>query len=221
MVVLRGPSIPNNVRIMSDWKRSWCSERLKAKEKRSVEEEMVRSHHWLNGHELEQTLGDIGGQRSLVCCPWGHKESDMTEWLNNNKCQIGLSLLFKDELMCFKSWPNPSRLKQQFYFSLNHVSMWSRSSLLHQDPSWWEPPPLWTLPSLCQGKRNKVNWALVFNRLALEGEAQSFLSCTIVLRKTDGCAWLQNTLNIFHTLKNENWNMVNSPNVPQNALKNS
>ena len=25
------------------------------------------------------------GQGSLVCCsPWGHKESDMTEWLNNN-----------------------------------------------------------------------------------------------------------------------------------------
>ena len=117
MVVLRGPSIPNNVRIMSDWKKSWCWERLKAKEKRAVEEEMVRSHHWLDGHELEQTLGDIGGQGSLVCCPWGHKESDMTEWLNNNKCQIGLSLLFKDELVCFKSWPNPSSLKQHSFIS--------------------------------------------------------------------------------------------------------
>ena len=30
-------------------------------------------------HEFEQTRGDSGGQRSLVCCsPWGHKESDMT-----------------------------------------------------------------------------------------------------------------------------------------------
>ena len=27
--------------------------------------------------ELEQTLGDSGGQGSLACCsPWGHKESD-------------------------------------------------------------------------------------------------------------------------------------------------
>ena len=26
-------------------------------------------------HESEQTLGDSGGQRSMVCCsPWGHKE---------------------------------------------------------------------------------------------------------------------------------------------------
>ena len=39
-------------------------------------------HHWLNGHELEQTLGDSGGQGSLVYChPWGHKELDMTEQL--------------------------------------------------------------------------------------------------------------------------------------------
>ena len=39
---------------------------------------MVGWHHWLNGHEFEQTLAD-GGQRSLVCCsPRGRKESDMT-----------------------------------------------------------------------------------------------------------------------------------------------
>ena len=42
-------------------------------------------HLKLNGHELEQTLGDSEGQGSLVCCsPWGHKESDKTELLNRN-----------------------------------------------------------------------------------------------------------------------------------------
>jgi len=36
---------------------------------------MGRWHHLLNGHELEQTLGDGEGQGSLVCCsPWGHKD---------------------------------------------------------------------------------------------------------------------------------------------------
>ena len=46
---------------------------------------MVGWHHQLNGHEFEQTPGDSGGQGILVCCsPWGHKESDMTEQLNNN-----------------------------------------------------------------------------------------------------------------------------------------
>ena len=35
--------------------------------------------------ESEQTLGDSEGQGSLVCCnPWGHKESGMTQQLNNN-----------------------------------------------------------------------------------------------------------------------------------------
>ena len=46
---------------------------------------MVRWHHRLNGHEFEQTLGEREGQGSLVCCsPWGHKESDVTEKLNNS-----------------------------------------------------------------------------------------------------------------------------------------
>ena len=46
---------------------------------------MVGWHHQLNGHGFEQTLGDGEGQGSLVCCsPWGHKESDTSERLNNN-----------------------------------------------------------------------------------------------------------------------------------------
>ena len=51
-----------------------------------TEEKMVGWHHQLNGHEFEQALRDGDGQGSLLCCsPWGHKESDMTERLNNNK----------------------------------------------------------------------------------------------------------------------------------------
>ena len=39
--------------------------------------EMVGWHHWLNGHEFEQTPGDSKGQGGLACCsPWVHKESD-------------------------------------------------------------------------------------------------------------------------------------------------
>ena len=49
----------------------------------AAEDEMVRQHRQLNGHEFEQSLGDSEGQRSLVCCsPWGHKESDTTELLS-------------------------------------------------------------------------------------------------------------------------------------------
>ena len=52
-------------------------------EKGRTGDEMVGWHHWLNGHEFEQALGDGDGQEGLACCgPWGRKESDTTEWLN-------------------------------------------------------------------------------------------------------------------------------------------
>ena len=48
-------------------------------EKGMTEDEMVGWHHWLNGRESEQTLGDSEGRGNLACCsPWGRKESDMT-----------------------------------------------------------------------------------------------------------------------------------------------
>ena len=62
---------------------------------------------WLDGitnskDECAQTQGDSEGQGSLACCsPWGCKELDTTEWLNNNKKPApqggyGYALLFID-----------------------------------------------------------------------------------------------------------------------------
>ena len=49
-----------------------------------TEDEMVRQHHRLNGHNFEQTLGDNEGQGSLAgCSPLSHKELDMTEGKKN------------------------------------------------------------------------------------------------------------------------------------------
>ena len=69
------------------------------KEKGTTEDKMVGSHHWLNGHEFEQTLGDIEGQGdsegpgSLACCnPQGRKESDMTYQLTTTKCMFSKAL---------------------------------------------------------------------------------------------------------------------------------
>ena len=48
-----------------------------------TEDEMVGSHHRLNGHEFKQALGVGDGQRSLACCStWGRREPDPTERLN-------------------------------------------------------------------------------------------------------------------------------------------
>ena len=50
-----------------------------------TEDEMVGQYHQFSGHEFEQTPGAGDGQGSLVCCsPWGRKESDMIERLNDN-----------------------------------------------------------------------------------------------------------------------------------------
>ena len=50
-----------------------------------TEDEMIGWHHQLDGHKFEQALGVGEGQGSLVCCsPWGRKELDTTEQLNNN-----------------------------------------------------------------------------------------------------------------------------------------
>ena len=55
----------------------------------------LRECHLLNGHEFEQTLRDGEGQGSLVCCrPWGRKESDTTQRLNNNKRGLVCYILY-------------------------------------------------------------------------------------------------------------------------------
>ena len=70
--------------------KTWCWERLKAEEKGTTEGEMIGWHHWLNGHEFEQTLGAGDGQRGLACCsPWSCKESNITERLNWTDCFWG------------------------------------------------------------------------------------------------------------------------------------
>ena len=72
-----------------------------------------------NGHEFEQTPGDHEGQGSFVCCsPWGHKESDTTEQLNN-KCA-------RHSTMCWILW--------WFILSVNlarphYPDIWSNTSL--------------------------------------------------------------------------------------------
>ena len=72
---------------LNHWKRPWCWERLKAwgeGENRRWDGLMASSTQraW-----FEQTPGDSEGHGSLACCsPWGHKESDISQWWNNNNC---------------------------------------------------------------------------------------------------------------------------------------
>ena len=52
--------------------------------------------HQFNGHELGQTLRDGERQGGLACCsPWGHKVSDTTVRLKNNKNSIAITGSFR------------------------------------------------------------------------------------------------------------------------------
>ena len=67
-LILKDPDAGN------DWRQE---------EKWVTEDVMAGWHHRLNRHKFEFTPGDREGQGGLACfCPWGLKESDMTERLN-------------------------------------------------------------------------------------------------------------------------------------------
>ena len=65
------------------WKDPDAGNDWRQEEKGMTEDDMVGWHHWLNGLEFEYASRVGDGQGSLACCsPWGHKELDLTEWLN-------------------------------------------------------------------------------------------------------------------------------------------
>ena len=82
---------------------------------------MVGWHHWLSGHEFEWAPGVGDGQGSLVCCsPWGHKESDMTEWQNwtepgEKKNARDTQIMYTKVFLLWKlnyiCWPQNAELK--------------------------------------------------------------------------------------------------------------
>ena len=79
----RTDSLEKNPDAGKDWRQE---------EKGMTEDETVGWHHWLDGHEFEQALGVGDGQVSLACCnPWGCKELDTTEQLNNHNIVLPLN----------------------------------------------------------------------------------------------------------------------------------
>ena len=79
-----------NSNTLATWCENWLLRKdpdagkdQRQEEKGMTEDEIVRCHYWLDGHEFEQSPGVGDGQGSLACCsPWGHKELDTTEQLN-------------------------------------------------------------------------------------------------------------------------------------------
>ena len=95
---------------LTHWKRPWCWGKLRAEGEgggRGWIGWMASPTQWTWAWA---NSGRWGGQGSLVCCrPWGCKESDMTERLNNKhfgksstiKCKILLVLWSLLPLLCY------------------------------------------------------------------------------------------------------------------------
>ena len=73
---------PPNAKIQPIGKNPDAGKDWGQKGKEVTEDEMVRWHNWLDGHEFEQTPGDGEGQGRLACCsPWGHKGlTQLSSW---------------------------------------------------------------------------------------------------------------------------------------------
>ena len=88
-----------------DWRRE---------ENGMTENETVREHHWLNGHEFEKILGDSEGQGSLVCCsPCCHRvKHDLVTEQHQSLLQAAWSLetVYR---MCFQVWGQYRLLSHQ------------------------------------------------------------------------------------------------------------
>ena len=80
---------------------------------------MVGWHHYHNGHGFGWTLGVGDGQGGLACCgSWGHKESDMTEQLNDNH-HLWMYVLLFDKSFELKV---ELFLQENFVFTDNRIS---------------------------------------------------------------------------------------------------
>ena len=90
-----------------------------------TDDEMVRWHLWLNGHDSGQTQGDSEGQGRPACCSsWGRKELDTTERLNNREGAREKRLLL---------------VNLQQLNTMDITGLWSRHGLLGEQ----QPLPAW------------------------------------------------------------------------------
>ena len=85
---------------------------------------MVGQHLRLNEHELGQTPGGSEGQGGLVCCsPWGHKELDMTQQLNNNNMMKFTCLAIEDSHVDESTWKQFLKLQSSLQTTAAQVNI--------------------------------------------------------------------------------------------------
>ena len=73
---------PSDAKSWLIWKDPDAGKDWGQEEKGMIEDEMVRWHHWFNGHEFQQTLGNSEGQGALACwSPWESQSlTRLSDW---------------------------------------------------------------------------------------------------------------------------------------------
>ena len=113
-------------------------------EKGAADDEMIRQHHQLNGHEFEQTPGNSAEQGSLVCCcPWGHSQTGLSDWTTTTSViMMALVFLWKEIRTCAPLTLCHVRKQQEG----GHLQT-SKTALARNEPCWH---PELRLPSLSE-----------------------------------------------------------------------
>ena len=113
----------------SDAGRGWGQE-----EKGMTEDEMAGWSYSLDGCESEWTPEVGDGQGGLACCnSWGHKESDMTEWMNWTELNMSLLLEAPHVVLMVKNPPANVRHKRHRFNPWDRKILWWRA---------WQPTPI-------------------------------------------------------------------------------
>ena len=112
------PFMSQLIRKDPDAGKDWRQE-----EKGTTEDRMAGWHHRLNGQEFEQAPGNGEGQGNLACCsPWGHKESDTTERLNNSKIPFIKLIIWFHKILIFASHSSGFLILQKTILMTNYFS---------------------------------------------------------------------------------------------------
>ena len=141
---------------------------------------MVGWHHWLNGHEFEQAPGDGKGQGNLVCCsPWGCKELDTTEQLNNNFCPlpgllVSMSFIGSRWWTCLEWRPVPGCLRAGRQVVPVCLGKWTNLSAFHENVWPSISPASWIYYTFLKKRKAKL-----MKCLAIKGEVWDLLKIGI------------------------------------------
>ena len=118
----------------------------------ATENEVVGWHHWVNGHELEQILGDSEGQGNLTSCysPWVHRVGHDLATAHQSSLLTYLFCCYSSQV--FTSFSKQlefdySRYQECSYLYFNFFSLYT-----------------------CSGRKPAVSWAPAFELPNMAGE---------------------------------------------------